>query len=271
MLKKIMLLLGLSLILTSSYADKNQQKEATEIKECSNEALINSKYYAAMLWYRNSAEMKALYRQIFSNAEDTISNTIIHENLKPKTWGIALALDATLLDDSGYALQKLNNCNPESVETRYEYETKHLLPATPGATELSCGIQELGGKVFIVTNRTGGGENGINTMAATIQNLNHSGICYDSVIFANDSNDSNKNPRFNAITSGDYENVISTKQQLATPLIAYFGSNIQDFPNLKQNILHNVNGNNEEFDSFGAEYFMLPNPISGSWQENQLQ
>ncbi|MDQ5947529.1 MAG: hypothetical protein QG651_23, partial [Pseudomonadota bacterium] len=70
-----MLLLGFSLILTSSYADKNQQKEAKEIKECSNEALINSKYYAAMLWYRDSAEMKALYRQIFSNAEDTISNT----------------------------------------------------------------------------------------------------------------------------------------------------------------------------------------------------
>ena len=43
MLKKIMLLLGFSLILASSYADKNQQKEAKENKECSNEALINSK------------------------------------------------------------------------------------------------------------------------------------------------------------------------------------------------------------------------------------
>lgn len=269
MLKKTLFLISLSIMLINSYA-ANTPKINLEPEECINNPQ-NSKLYQALLWYRNSAEMKALYRQVFSNAEDIISDNINNDKLPPTKWGIAMALDGTILDNSGYILQKLNTCNPESIETRYHYETTHVLPATPGAAELSCGIQELGGKVFIISNRNGDGESGINMMAATIQNLNQNEICYDSVIFANGASDSNKNPRFNAITSGDYENVISSKRQFAIPLIAYFGSNIQDFPNLKQNLLYNSNGNSQAFDSFGEEYFMLPNPIMGSWQDNQLQ
>lgn len=268
MLKKILFLMSFSIILINSYADT--LKIAPEEKECINSPQ-NSKLYQALLWYRNSAEIKALYRQIFSNAENVISDNINNDKLAPSKWGVAMALDGTILDNSGYVLQKLNTCNPESIETRYQYETTHVLPATPGAAELSCGIQELGGKVFIISNRDGDGESGTNIMAATIQNLNQAEICYDSVIFANGVGNSNKNPRFTAITSGDYENVITSKQQLATPLIAYFGSNIQDFPNLKQNLLSNSDGNGEAFDSFGEEYFMLPNPLGGSWQDNQLQ
>lgn len=268
MFKKILLLISLSIIIVTNYADNNKSDLIPE--ECVNNPQ-NSKLYQALLWYRNSAEMKALYRQIFSNAENIISDNINNDRLMPNKWGVAIALDGTILDNSGYTLQKLNTCNPESIETRSQYEINHILPATPGAAELTCGIQEIGGKVFIISNRDGGGESGINIMAATIQNLNQNDICYDSVIFANGIGDSNKNPRFNAITSGDYENIITSKQQRATPLIAYFGSNIQDFPNLKQNLLSNSDGNGEAFDSFGEEYFMLPNPVGGSWQDNQLQ
>lgn len=257
-----------------SFADtlsKNKSESQIETPlECSKDEAIIIKNHDSLLWFRDSAEMKAIYRQIFANSIDKIDDMIESNNLKPKTWGVVMALDGTLLDDSGFEYKKNHHCLAENITTRTEYQTLIHLDATPGAADFSCQIHDRGGKVFIVTNRNGADDNGRKLIDETIANLKQENICFDSILFANGNGNTNKNPRFNAITSGDYENMIVTTTQVATPIIAFVGSDIQDFPNLKQNISHDLDGDSEYFDDFGEKYFLLPNPTYGSWQENTL-
>ena len=133
-------------------------------------------------------------------------------------------------------------------------------------------MQALGGKVIIVTNRDATSEEAREIINSTESNLATEKVCYDSVIFANGISDTNKNPRFNAITSGDYENTIATtKYTIPLNIVAYVGSDIEDFPSLKQQIMRTQSENESDFDKFGTEYFILPNPISGSWRTNYLK
>ena len=220
----------------------------------------------AMLWYRNSVENKAIYRQIMSSTLNQIAINKDFAKLKPKTWGVVFAIDGTLLDVSDFYYNNVLKCNKENPELIEDYYLKATAIATPGATKLTCGIRKLGGYVVVVTNRDGSGGNGKNIVALTQANLTQQKICYDSIIFANNIYDTNKNPRFAAVTTGDYENVIATKQLPAIKIAAYMGTDITDFPDFKQNTAKLIPANSAELDDFGQNYFMLPNPIVGSWQ-----
>ena len=47
--------------------------------------------------------------------------------------------------------------------------------------------------------------------------------------------------------------------------MAFVGDNIQDFPGLSQAIRKQ---GDEAFADFGARFFVLPNPMYGSWEKN---
>jgi len=69
---------------------------------------------------------------------------------------------------------------------------------------------------------------------------------------------SDKNPRFEAIQRG-------TAAPGMGPLdaVVWVGDNIQDFPALTQDVRSR---NAEAFSAFGRSFFMLPNPMYGSWE-----
>ena len=48
-------------------------------------------------------------------------------------------------------------------------------------------------------------------------------------------------------------------------VIAYFGDNIQDFPNMFQADLINTSPKDSRYNKFSDGYFILPNPLYGSW------
>ena len=83
-------------------------------------------------------------------------------------------------------------------------------------------------------------------------------------------NPKDKNPRFNAITTGKYNAQIMfwSNKLPAHRVIAYFGDNIQDFPNFKQSNTVTLEDDDTKFDKFGNGYFILANPIYGSWVAN---
>lgn len=65
--------------------------------------------------------------------------------------------------------------------------------------------------------------------------------------------------------TGEYnKNIILTNKLPAHKVIAYFGDNIQDFPNLKQKNMQKADA--KAFKKFGSKYFIMPNPMYGSWQ-----
>ncbi len=51
-------------------------------------------------------------------------------------------------------------------------------------------------------------------------------------------------------------------------IIAFFGDNIQDFPSLKQATVYALADTAPVYNKFTQGYFILPNPLYGSWQAN---
>lgn len=232
-----------------------------------NEHKIDNNYNS-LKWYRNSIEKKAIYHEVFNNAYDKISTKVINNKLESGTWGIISDIDETVLDNTNYQLENLKTNKQFVLKMFYKSLAKEQSPATPGAANFTCKIQQLGGKVIFVTNRDGTFNN--NVIPSTINNLKKVGICFDNILFANGSKptDMDKNNRFNAVVMGDYKNVLSINTMKDINIIGYLGDNIQDFPNMSQSKLENVDVNDTIFTQFGTTYFELPNPTYGSWEKN---
>lgn len=227
----------------------------------------------AIKWYRVSAETKALYRQTFFIGTKYVEHIVHTQHLKPKTWGVVLDIDETVLDNSMY-FQKYMNClmNENTFEAHVTIPGKST--ALPGAKAFTQKVHNLGGYVSLVTNRDGtfSDETG-NALDSTIQTLKYEHVYFDQMIMANyqdTKNGSDKNPRFEAVKTGKYDKklMVWSNTLPAHKVIAYFGDNIQDFPILKQKQLIETSGDSEDFDQFGNGYFILPNPMYGSWRAN---
>lgn len=214
-------------------------------------------------WYHDSAEKKAITLEVYNLAKVKIAKKIKADRLEPGKWGVILDIDETTLDNSWleYDHYKDYEYNSKSYDKSLK-EKKSI--AVPGAKMLTDYVHKKGGFVSLVTNRTGNDEK---LIKATKENLYEQGIYFDQILFSDKSqkNYSNKNPRFKAVKSGKYpDNLIYTAKLPAHKVVAYFGDNIQDFPNLTQENMKIAN--DSQFSAFGNKYFILPNSMYGSWQ-----
>jgi 5'-nucleotidase (lipoprotein e(P4) family) len=229
----------------------------------------DKKIEQSVKWYRNSAEKKAVYRQAFTIGEKYIKSQVKEQHLKPKSWGIILDIDETILDNTLYVKKCKQFVNGEDEFSKFIVLPK-LSSATPGAKKLTCNVKKDGGYVSLVSNRDGSYPG---VLKATLENLRQQGICFDQVVLANhkSAKSKDKNPRFNAIITGKYDakRMFWSNKLPVHKVIAYFGDNIQDFPDFKQSSALVLDGNNSKFDKFGNGYFMLSNPIYGSWTANK--
>ncbi len=122
----------------------------------------------------------------------------------------------------------------------------------PGAAAFLTRVRALGGKIAIVTNRLG------SECDDTIAVFTRDSLVYDAMLCRPNGSPSDKNPRFDAVQLGK-------TAASATPLdvVAFVGDNIQDFPGLKQKV---KDAGDAGFVAFGQRFFVLPNPMYGSWQ-----
>jgi len=124
----------------------------------------------------------------------------------------------------------------------------------PGAAAFLDRVRGLGGRIAIVTNRTDA------ECPDTEAVFRAHGLAYDLMLCKPDGGSSDKNPRFEAVAGG-------TTPGGLPPLdvVAFVGDNVQDFPGCSQAI--RTRGD-EAFAEFGARFFVLPNPMYGSWERN---
>lgn len=227
----------------------------------------------AVKWYRNSAEQIALYHQAFGVGYQYIDNWVTENKPKPKTWGIVLDIDETTLDNSWY-FKACNDLASNESDFSHYVAISEKSTALPGVKNLVEHVHQLGGYVTLVSNRDGSYEDSSGSvMKSTSNNLTAEGIYFDQILLANDKGStipSDKNYRFNATITGAYlesQMVWSNKLPPHT-VIAFFGDNIQDFPKLKQKNLYGVDKNDTVYNKFGNGFFILPNPMYGSWEHN---
>jgi predicted secreted acid phosphatase len=74
----------------------------------------------------------------------------------------------------------------------------------------------------------------------------------------------NKNPRFDAVQRGESPSTLP-----ALTIVLWMGDNIQDFPDLFQATMRDAADG--AFTDFGTRFFVLPNPMYGSWTENPMR
>lgn len=195
-------------------------------------------------WYRDSAERKAIYVEIYRAAAASAAS--LSKGYPPHAWGVILDVDETLLDNSKFQKRLAVSGQKYSFAIWDAWVREKQATALPGARDfLNSVLDELQGQVILVTNRSQ------RECATTEDNLHAVQLRYSRILCAPDGV-SDKNERFSQVQTGEP----GGNQPIR--VVLWIGDNIQDFPNLSQSAMGDTA-------AFGVKYFSLPNPMYGSW------
>jgi 5'-nucleotidase (lipoprotein e(P4) family) len=196
-------------------------------------------------WVRESAEHEALVRQVYRAAQAHVEDASV--DLAAGSWGVILDADETVISNATYQSERARQGLGYTSESWAAWVKRREATAQPGVAAFLNRVRELGGRIAIVTNRRA------NACDDTKANFESLALIYDVMLCRTDEED--KNPRFEAVERG-------TAGAKPMKVIAFIGDNILDFPKLSQKI-HGQGA--EAFADFGARFFVLPNPMYGSW------
>ncbi len=202
----------------------------------------------AIVWMWQSAEYRALARQTYAVAAARLEQRA--PAMSSSAWGVILDADETVLDNTTYAIRRAALDSGYTEPSWSAWVREMAAPAVPGAVAFTRRVHELGGRVIIVTNRAD------SLCGPTRGNLLDVGVDADLVL-CQPAGQPDKNPRFEAVQRG-------TASPAIPPLAIaeWLGDNIQDFPGLGQSSRDDA----DAMALFGRRYFVLPNPVYGSWQ-----
>jgi 5'-nucleotidase (lipoprotein e(P4) family) len=201
-------------------------------------------------WFRNSAEYRALAIQTYRTATERLPEAT--HGVATGAWAVILDADETVLDNSEYQRRRASVDSGYTDATWAAWVRERRALAVPGAVDFTRYVRTSGGRIAIVTNRAD------SLCTATRENLTKVGVEAD-VLLCMTGGESDKNPRFRRIQSG---NAVSGMRALT--VVQWIGDNIQDFPTLTQQARDNA----PMLAEFGKKYFILPNPMYGSWERN---
>ena len=208
---------------------------------------------ADIRWARRSAEHRATYLQTFTLAGQKLAE--LARGLPPQSWAIITDADETILDNSAFEETRAVNHTPYSEEAWGEFVRSQVSTALPGAVDFLNNVHALGGRVVVVTNRAP------DQCDVTRSNMQKVGLVFDLVLCHPAAPaPGDKNARFRAVEEGTADSRLP-----AMRVLMWLGDNIEDFPNLKQTIRTMPDS---AFAHFGRDYFVLPNPMYGSWEKN---
>jgi 5'-nucleotidase (lipoprotein e(P4) family) len=204
----------------------------------------------AVRWVRESAEHRALFLQIYRAATAHVEREAASR--AAGAWAVVLDADETVIDNSLYELERVEKGIPFGSESWREWTARRAATPLPGAAAFLARVRELGGRIAIVTNRSAA------ECPDTEAVFRAHALAYDVMLCKPEKGPSDKNPRFEAVARG-------TTPAGLPPLeiVAFLGDNIRDFPGLDQSIR---GGGEDAFAPFGARFFVLPNPMYGSWE-----
>lgn len=205
----------------------------------------------AVRWFRDSAEQRAAYLQAYRLAGERLA--ALAAQAAPGRWAVVLDADETLLDNSQYQKERELAGLPFTAASWTAWVARKEAPALPGSLAFLERVHALGGKTAVVTNRT------LTECPDTAANLRAERLVADIVLCKPDGGESEKDSRFEKLRAG-------TAAPGVPPLeiLLFVGDNIQDFPGVGQD----ARGDLARLSGFGERFFVLPNPMYGSWERN---
>lgn len=206
----------------------------------------------ALRWVRTSAEYRAAAIQAYRVATVAVEGAASER--KAGTWGVILDADETVLDNAQYQLERAEKGLAFSRESWAEWVSRRSAPALPGAVTFLRRVRELKGVIAIVTNRTEA------QCADTDANLRQVQIAFDLLLCKPNDGSDDKSARFESVVQGT-----ASPSQPPLDVVAWVGDNIRDFPQLNQELRR---APEDAFAEFGRRFFVIPNPLYGSWEKN---
>ncbi len=202
-------------------------------------------------WVASSAEYRALFLQTYRLAGERLREIIASREAGDGPWAVGLDADETLVSNLRYQQEIAAAGEEYSSQTFGAWVARRQAPVLPGTQAFLQLVRELGGKIAIVTNRR------LAWCADTEVNLDALGVPYDVILCRGE--DREKEARWQSIKDGS-----ASAELPALEIVMFLGDNIKDFPDLDQTL---TTAGEAAFEAFGAEYFVLPNPMYGSWAE----
>jgi 5'-nucleotidase (lipoprotein e(P4) family) len=204
----------------------------------------------AIRWTRTSAEHRAAFLQTYALATRELER--LAAGLPAGSWAVISDADETLIDNSTYQRERARVDSAFTAASWDAWVRRREATALPGAVAFAARVRALGGRLAVVTNRNE------DQCEATRANMVAVGITPDVVLCQPAGAPGDKNPRFAQVASGAGD---------LPPLrvLMWVGDNIRDFPQLDQPL--RAQGA-EAFADFGRRFWMLPNPMYGSWERN---
>jgi len=199
-------------------------------------------------WVQQSAEYRALASQTYRQAASRLRE--LSKGLAPGSWGVILDADETVLDNSEFQRRRAAVDSGYTRASWAAWASECAAGAVPGAVEFTNTVHKLHGLVAIVTNRAE------ELCPATRENLRQLGIVPD-ILLCQCPGEGDKNPRFQRVQIGT-----AAAGRPPLKILEWIGDNIQDFPNLTQA----SRDSSTAIANFGQRYFVLPNPMYGSWE-----
>jgi 5'-nucleotidase (lipoprotein e(P4) family) len=201
-------------------------------------------------WTRDSAEYQAALRQVYRQATARIEAEA--KTRASGTWAVVLDADETVISNLLYQIERARLGLPYTSESWNAWVKRREATPLPGAAAFLTRVRALGGRIAIVTNRLQ------SECADTEAVFKTHALVYDVMLCRPDGAPSDKNPRFDAVASGG-----ALKASTPLDIVAVVGDNILDFPRLSQAIRTQGDA---VFAEFGVRFFVVPNPMYGSWQ-----
>ena len=201
-------------------------------------------------WMRNSAEFEAIFLQTYSLAGQELRKSV--EGKAPGTWAVALDADETLISNRDYEKELVRLGQDSTDELWMAWVARREASPLPGALQFLDLVQELGGRIVVVTNRRD------RDCPDTRANLETIRVPFDVLLCRAD--DREKEPRWESIQKGT-----AAPDLPPVEIVMWLGDNINDFPEMSQESRFS---SPEAFGDFGSRFFIFPNPSYGSWEPN---
>jgi len=206
----------------------------------------------AIHWVRTSAEYRAACVQAYRTAARAVAEAAAAR--ATGRWAVVLDADETVISNVQYQRERAALGLGYSDESWNAWVRRREATAIPGAKDFLETVHRLGGVIAIVTNRAQV------VCAETRANLEALGLPCDVLLCKPEGANGDKNPRFARLARG-----AATPDIPPLDVVAYVGDNIRDFPDLDQSLRLRPEA---DLADFGARFFVLPNPLYGSWERN---
>ncbi len=220
---------------------------------CLSAAPARAQGHLELKWVRDSEEYATLTRQVYRQAARAVEASA-RQVPRGRPWAVVLDVDETTLDNSVYQLERAAYGQPFEAASWTAWTMRGEAGVVPGVQEFIAAARRLGGRVAWISNR------GVVSTDATRANLERFGLwgAADRLCLQSADTAYTKAVRRREVATGSGACAWAGEP---VAVLVFLGDQLGDFPAAGEG---DPDAGSDA--AFGSRYFLLPDPLYGSWE-----